>query len=73
LDRLPSRDYTGGITVLFEEDSEVAGIPGGITTPPLMTIFIPSSTVIGQGIQSSSGTSRRNPEVGLGVVGMNTE
>ena len=45
---------------------------GGVMMPPDITILIPSSTLIFNGMTSPTGTSSRNPEVGLGVVGRNT-
>ena len=44
---------------------------GGTTAPPEMMTFMPSATDIFRRVISSSGSMRRNPLVGLGVVGTN--
>ena len=44
----------------------------GVTIPPEITIFTASSTFIFIYIKSFFGTNKRNPLVGLGVVGIKT-
>jgi hypothetical protein len=45
---------------------------GGVTIPPEITIFMPSSTVIDRMTSSRRGKNRRYPDVGFGVVGRKT-
>jgi hypothetical protein len=44
-------------------------LPPGSTTPPEIRSLKASSTLMLKGIVSSSGNTRKNPEVGFGVVG----
>ena len=50
--------------------SSGAGAGGGGTTTPIeMMYFSASSTLMRSAITSARGTIRKNPDVGLGVVG----
>ena len=48
------------------------GRPCGATTPSVTIIFMAASTLMDSSITSVRGTMTMKPEVGLGVVGMNT-
>ena len=49
-----------------------SGFFSGARRPPEIMVFNPSSTDISVLIDSDCGTSRKNPEVGFGVVGTKT-
>eukprot|EP00887_Chlorella_sp_A99_P003804 scaffold32.g3804.t1 len=50
----------------------LAGIGGGATTPMEIMYLSAASTLIWRSTTSSLGIIRKNPEVGLGVVGTYT-
>src|ERR1700677_5049985 len=47
-------------------------VVGGMTTPRVKIIFIAPSTLMSSSIACERGTMTMKPEVGFGVVGMNT-
>ncbi len=61
------------VRTVFALPAAFSCFDGGITRPAEITNFAASSTVISNSKTSFVGTNSKKPDVGLGVVGKNTE
>src|ERR1044071_9011208 len=62
----------GLCSIFYSRFSAAGGAYSGAMEPRLMIYLMPSATDISSLVTCSSGTKTRKPDVGLGVVGINT-